>query len=161
MSHGKIFQLASKPIRKDGYITPEDFYDNHDAYADWIGDEVEEEERKECIGYLASALQGLCELDKSGTAFVYRGGLERYLQEWVDAIHEKAQAITAANVLYHTPRATLRDIVSGTHKDTADRFVIKEYSGDYAEPMSSLIEFLHQLKPGDMLYIGGIVDFHY
>ena len=160
MSHGKIYQLATKPIRKDNYVEPDDFYDNHDAYADWIGDEVEGEERKDAIGYLADSLKDVLTPVGRNT-FVYKG-MGDYLKGWVDAIREKAQAITVDNVLCHSQRAALRDIVNGTQKDSTDRFVIEEYSGKFAEPMADLMAFLnYQMKPGDMLHVGAVIDFHY
>lgn len=161
MSHGNIYQLATKPIADDKKITPDEFYDNHDAYADWIGDEEEGEEREVCIRYLASELQGMFDLDEEEGVLVYKG-IGNYLQEWVDAIHEKAQAITVENVLNYLPRATLKDVLNGTHKDNTDRFVIEEYCGRCAEPMADLIEFVKDsMKPGDKLYFGAIIDFHY
>ena len=160
MSHGKIYQLATKPIEENKAITPEEFYDNHDAYADWVGDEMEGADREECIGYLADTMKDLL-TPVGGGVFAYKG-MGEYLQGWVDAIHEKAQAITVENVMNYSPRAALKDIVNGTQKDSVDRFVIEEYSGRFAEPMAELVSFLnYQMKPGDLLYVGAIIDFHY
>lgn len=159
MSHGNIYQLATKPISEDDYVSPEDFCENHDAYADYLGDRVEGEEKEKAIGYLADVLKDRLTYTGNGI-FVYKG-LGDYLQKWVDAIHEKAEAITVDNVLNYLPRAELRDILIGTHKDSVDRFVIEEYSGRFAQPMSDLIEFMKSMKPGDLLYVGAVIDFHY
>ena len=163
MSHGKIYQIGKRPISKDDYVTSEDFYDNHDSYADWVGNEMEDEERGECIANLVKYdLHELFDLD--GDTLVYRGkpALKAFKQKWVDAIKEKAGAVTVDNVVQHTPRVTLCDILNGTHKDCADRFCIEEWSGRFAEPMAELIAFVSgNLRKGQRLYIGAVVDFHY
>ena len=38
--HSKIFQISSKPISKADYKVSEDYYEGHDSWADYIGDEV-------------------------------------------------------------------------------------------------------------------------
>lgn len=161
MSHGKIYQLATKPISKDDHIKPDMFYDNHDSYADWIGDAEEGEEREECIRNLVKYdLKGMFELTADG-CLVYLG-MDVFLQKWVDAIHEKAQAITVENVTNYTQRAALRDVLAGSHTDSTDRIVISEYSGNFAEPLADLIAFAkYNMKPGDKLYFGAVIDFHY
>lgn len=161
MSHGKIYQLATRPIRERDYVTPNDFYEGHDAWADWIGYAEVGDDREECIANLVKYdLKGLFEQAKDGS-IVYLGE-GAFLQKWVDAIHEKAQAITVDNVTDYMPRASLRDALSGLHTSATDRVVIEEYSGKFAEPMADLISFArHHMKPGDKLYFGGVIDFHY
>ena len=88
--------------------------------------------------------------------------MDVFLQKWVDAIHEKAQAITVENVTNYTQRAALRDVLAGSHTDSTDRIVISEYSGNFAEPLADLIAFAkYNMKPGDKLYFGAVIDFHY
>ena len=161
MSHGKIYQVGTKPIAECDYVAPEYFYENHDSYADWIGDAEVGEERNECIENLVHhGLKGLFELDKDGN-IVYMGE-GNFLQQWVDAIHEKAQAITVENVTNFTQRAALRDILDGSHTDSIDRVVIEEWSGNFAEPIADLITFAkYNMKPGDVLHFGAVIDFHY
>ena len=163
MSHGKIYQLATKPISEDDYVSPEDFYDNHDAYADWVGDAEEGEEREECIGTLADKLKEIF-TPVGGGVLVYNGkqAMKAFKQNWVDAIRQKASAITEENVTYHSPRSALRDIVDGTHLDLTERFVIEEWSGNYAEPLAELINYADEhMRKGSKLYIGAVIDFHY
>ena len=162
MSHAKIYQISMKPIKRDDYVEPDDFYDNHDSYADWVGDEVEGKERRECIKYLAKDLREI--FDLNGDTLVYKGktALRAFKQKWADAIKEKAQEITVDNVVRHTPRTTVRDFVNCTHRDSADRFCIKDWSGTFAEPMAELISYIHEyLRKGQRLYIGAVIDFHY
>lgn len=160
MSHAKIIQLSTQPIAERDYVTPEDYYDAHDAYADWIGDAEEGDTRKECIANLVKySLSGLFEF-KDG-CLVYLGA-DVFLKNWVDAIHEKAQAITVENVTFSGPRSALRDILLGSHTNGTDRVVLQEWTGICAEPVSELVGFaFHNMKPGDKLYIGAVIDFHY
>lgn len=160
--HAKIYQLATKPISRDEYMSPNCFYENHDAYADWVGDEMKDEERTACVKRLADDLKEIFYLE--GEALVYRGkpAMREFRKRWVEAIHEKAFAVKPYSVTKYAERATLRDIVDSTHKNSSDRFCIEEWSGDFAESMAELITFAdHKMRKGQRLHIGAVIDFHY
>ena len=56
MSHSKIYQISSKPIAEDEYASPSDFYENSGDFADYIGDEMKGDDRRECIESLADTV---------------------------------------------------------------------------------------------------------
>jgi hypothetical protein len=163
MSHSNIFQISDKPITPDEYRTPEDFYENSDDFADYIGDEItDEEERKECIGYLADTIEDVFTHEGDGV-FVYKGdeALRKFKQEWLAEIQTQTARLTADNMqneqnLYRLSAATER-----THLNCNYRIKIEEWNG-YAGPISDLFEWAEsKLKEGDRIYVGAVIDYHY
>jgi len=155
--------LATKPISKDKYVKPEDFYENHEDYAEYIDDAEEGEEREDDIGYLTRKLSDIFE-PAGKDCLVYKGeeAMQAFKRKWVDGIHEKAQAITVESVQRSFLRTALIDYVNLTHLDTWDRVVIEEWAGKFAHPMSELVLYVAEhMKEGDKLYFGAVIDFGY
>jgi hypothetical protein len=49
-----------------------------------------------------------------------------------------------------------------THKDVYHRFVVEEYFGLFPETYGDFVAYAYgNLKPGDKLYVGAVIDFHY
>jgi len=165
MSHSKIFQISSKRIDNDDYASSSDFYDNSSDFADYIGDEEEDDDRRECIERLADTLEDLFTLGDDGESLVYKGedAMKAFLAEWADAIRQKAQEVTAATVLDSMRRWELEKLCEETHLRTGYRVHIEEWNGGCAGPMDDLIEWVSDLKmkAGDVIYIGAVIDYHY
>ena len=165
MSHSRIYQISSKRIAKDDYASSSDFWDNSSDFADYIGDEIEDEDdRKEDIKYLANTLNDLFDLSHDGKALVYKGeeAMQKFKQKWADAIQQAEQEITADSVTKTMPRWVLRSICKDTHLRSSYRVSIEEWNG-CAGPMADMIEWLatSNFKAGRKIYIGAIIDYHY
>lgn len=154
--HSKIYQVSLEPISEDEYASPSDFYDNSSDFADYIGDEVEGDERKDSIDYLAEELSDVFDLDADNDALVFKG-LDKFKQQWMSAIREKAAAVTEENILEWRPRYMLEQVCRETHIESSRRFSINV---GVAYPMSDLIELVASMKPGQRLYIGAVIDYH-
>ena len=164
MSHSRIYQVSSRPVKKDDYVSPECFYDNSSDFADYIGDRQEGYDRKDDIKDLAELLDDLFTLDEKRNALVYKGeeALQKFKEAWAAAIRKAAREITADNVLESAPRWNVRSICSETHLQTPRRVHIEEWNG-CAGPIDDLIEWLtcQKFKAGKKLYIGAVIDYHY
>jgi hypothetical protein len=165
MSHSRIYQISSKRIAKDDYASPSDFYNNSSDFADYIGDEIyDEDDRKEDIKHLADVLSDLFDLSDDGNALVYKGkeAMKKFQQEWADAIRQAAQEITAENVLESSPRWKIRSISEETHLQTSRRVSIEGWN-TCASPMDELIEWVayRKFKAGKKIYVGAVIDYHY
>lgn len=159
--HSKIFQISKSPIDKEDYASPCYYYDNSDEFADYIGDEEEGEFREDCIKYLAKWLSDLFSYD--GKAFVYKGkdALQEFKRKWAEAIKDLASGLTADNILSDGNINKLKALARETHLDTSFRFDIEEWNG-WAGPMHDLIDYAeYNLKSGDRIYIGAVIDYHY
>lgn len=161
--HSKIFQISNKPISKDEYCSPVDFYENSDDFADYIGDEMEDEnEKREYIKGLAQCMEGVFTLNSDcSMTYVSEEKLREFKQKWVDYLRSMVNELTADNILSDHRLYRLRKAAERTHVDRCSRFYINEWNG-YAGAMDDFVEFIdHQLKPGDRIYVGAIIDFHW
>ena len=161
--HSKIFQISSKPISKDEYTSPETYYDNSSSFADYIGEEVEDEERRdECVGYLAHELRGVfTAVGRDHLVYLGKDALYSFLQEWSDDIKAKTAGLTADNILSNQRLYNLRATTNETHRRSECRVHIAEWNG-WAGPFMDIIEWAaNELKEGDSIYIGAIIDYHF
>lgn len=159
--HSKIFQISSKPISKDEYSSPSDYYDNSGDFADYIGDEVDEEDRDDYVGYLAHDLRGVfTAVGRDHLVYLGDGALHSFLQEWADDIKAQAAELTADNILANQRLYNIRKTVDETHHRSCFRVHIEEWNG-WAGPIGDVIEWAKgYLKEGDSIYIGAIIDYH-
>lgn len=159
--HSQIYQLATKPISEDNHVSPEYFYENHEPWADYIGDVFKGERRDECIGYLADLLEDVFK-HEGGGVFTYLSddALRKFLTEWAAELRRRAE-LTADNILKDQNLWKLRHCCTDTHKDTSKRFYIEEWNG-WAGPFEDVIDWAaSQLKKGDRIYVGAVIDYHY
>lgn len=160
--HSKIFQVGTKPISKDDYASPSDFYDNSSDFADYIGEPIDDNEREEYVGYLAHALRGVFK-PAGRDCLVYLGddALNAFLQEWADDIRRQANELTAENIMKDVRLYNIRATTKETHRLEDFRIHIEEWNG-WAGPFGDIIEFANnQLKEGDKIYVGAIIDYHF
>ena len=158
--HSKIFQISNAPIDVDDYSSPECYYDNSE-FADYIGEPIKGETREECIKYLAESLSDIFSYD--GKALVYKGNdaLHEFKRKWLEAIREITDKLTAGNLMEEHNVYRLRRLTLQTHLDSSFRFDINEWNG-WAGPMEDLVEYAgYQLKEGDRIYVGAVIDYHY
>lgn len=162
MSHSKIFQISDKPITPDEYSSPADFYEDSNDFADYIGEEEDDEDRNKCIGYLADLIKDVFTYLGDGV-FAYKGeeALRKFKQEWLAEIQRLTDKLTTDNMqkeqnLYRLSVATER-----THLDSHYRMKIEPWNS-YAAPVSDLFEWAENcLKEGDHFYVGAVIDYHY
>ena len=163
MSHSKIFQISTSPISKDDYRAPSAYYDNSGDFADYIGEEVNEEDRKVCINSFAEDIADVFEPVGNGV-FRYKGkdALHAFKQKWADYIKKLADELTADNILKHHRLFRLCNATKETHIDTAYRVDIDEWTGAVSYPIGELFEFADsELTDGANIYIGAVIDYHY
>lgn len=91
----------------------------------------------------------------------YNGGVEIWQEEWVKQIKEKCAVVTANNIqewrtLYYLQEAIENplDVGSRFYGDNCGYSSFSEKSGEF-------MKSLNELEAGTLLYIGGVVDYHY
>ena len=91
----------------------------------------------------------------------YNGGIEQWKEEYVANIKKRADALTADNMLEWGSTYYLKQAVENP-LDVAYHFYL---DGDgcqsFAEQSFAFMEFVCRLEPGTILYIGGVVDYHF
>lgn len=163
--HGRIFQISIAPIRKDEYINEDSYEDReYSDFADYIAD-TEEKERKENIRW-GFTDQEIFEY-RDGHVF-YKGIDRKFLKKWSDRIKELADSLSPDNILGFDPKYHLRKIIENP-LESAHRFVIWHEGEDWSGcPVNTdeVVEYLYDeqikgnIRPGDEIHIGGILDYH-
>lgn len=161
--HSKIFQISSKPISKDEYTSPETYYDNSGDFADYIGDEVkDEEDRDDYIGYFADVVKDVfTPVGRGVLAYKGEDAMRQFKQKWAAEIKRLSDELTADNMLCEQRLYRISKATAETHIHTSYRVDIEDWCGGCAYPIGELIEWAAcQLKEGDRIYIGAIIDYH-
>ena len=163
MSHSKIFQISRKPIDPDDYKSPSDYYDDHRDFADWIGDEVDDEDdRKHCIECLVKELDGVFSIGENDT-IVFNGSkpLNKFLESLANQLKGLVNGMKKETLVSGSVLRNLRLMATDTHKYSDYRIDIEDYTC-CAAPLCDLIDYAAwELKKGKKLYIGAIIDYHY
>lgn len=161
--HSCIFQVGTKPISEDNFYKPEYLYENSSDFADYIGDEYTEEKRADCIKDLAKELEEIFTLDEKELFFTKKdkASFDKFLEKWAKAIKDSAAKIDKSSVLRGTSRYKVESACNETHLMSSFRFVIEDYNGGYAAPMSELIEYVSDMRKGRKIYIGAVIDYHF
>ncbi len=161
--HSKIFQISNKPIDREAYVTPSDFYESCEPWADYVGEPVDDaDEIREYVKGLADCMKGVLTLNDDNTlTYLGEEKLREFKQEWVDYLRSLVIGLTADNILTDQNLWRIEKAVERSHVDRCSRFYIDAWNG-WAGPMQDFIEFIdHSLKKGDRIYVGAIIDFHW
>lgn len=155
--HSRIYQIGLKPFEPEDYASPEWFYEGSDDFADYIGDEITGDARLQNIKCLQSCFEEIFDLD--GETLVFKG-FGNFIREWSDYIKSLVEQIKDDKydqfLIWRIGNATKE-----THLETASRFYIEYWNG-HPGAADDLIDFLqHQVKPGDKIYIGAVIDYHF
>lgn len=160
--HSKIYQISNKPIDKEDYKSPSTYWDNSGDFADYIGDEYEDEDRDEAIGYLADLLEDVFE-HQGGGEFRYKGeeAMRKFKQAWADELRWQAGLLTPENLFKNQNLYKIRATTKETHLRSSCCVDIAGWAEGVAYPFGELFEYAaSQLKAGDRIYVGAIIDYH-
>lgn len=159
--HSSIFQISTKPISKENYITEETFIGGDFSFYDYCAN-MGEEERKEAISNLVTCLlpKEMFEQTSEDTIF-YKGGVEQWKAEFVANVRKKAEAITIENMLEWGPVYAIEKALTNPLDTDYHFYLNDDCTNTYAETSLSFVKFVCGLEPGTTFYVGGVVDYHY
>lgn len=159
--HSNIFQLSAKPISAGDFLTSEYFYDDC-HFADYIGDEFNDEERHKKIKWLSVEFPEMFDFvndEEYGEGLIFKG-MGNFLAEWVKAIKDFADTLTEENILKDINLYNLKSLTERTNHRLNSRFFIENWNncvGDCAD----FIEWLNTLEVGTRIYFGSVIDYHF
>ena len=146
--HSKIFQITETRVSKDNYLNEDTLTQGDDSFFDYCA-EIDDEERQFHIDNLVNNIlpKGMFELVSDDTIRYIRSRAEALtpesVQDWIGPVYQLEKFLK--NPL-----------------DTAYWFYMDE-EGLQSNAEQSY-EFLRQaceFKPGTLLYIGGVIDYHF
>jgi len=156
--HADIIQITRTRV-EDYAILTEDTIEPH-GIIDYTRN-ITEESRKESIAWFVKMMGGMFTLIGEDE-LVYNGGLDKFKKEWADRIHEAAAAVTADNILdWVGARYQLEKLTKNPLQSSTLFYFDEEGHADYAEESEELISFISNLKEGNHLFIGGVIDYHF
>lgn len=150
--HSRIFQIETKEMGEDEFIKSCFFdYDEISHFADYVDDDrvnVEDDLKRLDVDF-----KGIFKRDGRKLTLL---NTNAFVDEWKQEIKRRADVIdiTDWQSMYYL-KAVLRE----THR-YSDYKIYCDYGGimDFASYVSHLVS---EHKPGDVFYVGGIVDYHF
>ena len=167
--HSKIFQLSPVPVPEDERMSAEDCYDSDlvSYNSDWVGDEITEpDERKDAIEGLSELLDGIADVDPDGkvtfrdTAAIASVFTNWYRQKLSDFLSE----MDKGPARLPSPETTADKITQ--FRESKDIFRVDYlHNGNRLDgPFCTSAELVRDAACGynpQVMYVGGIVDYHY
>lgn len=160
--HSTIIQITTEKVEKENFLTEDDVCTWECRDIDYCS-EIDEDDRKDRIIRLVNNWlpSGMFTLMDDNT-IRYNGGAEEWKEQWLKLIQDKASQITTDNVLssigpmYQLEKALLNPLDLGTlfYDDS-------ENMTSYADHSAAFMRSVCQLEEGTLLYIGGVLDYHY
>ena len=149
--HSRIFEITSKPLDRDDYLTS-DWIEYHQIcdFADYISDDVDENDD---IEHFATVMSDIFDCD--GRKLTLRD-ISGFIEKWKAEVKKRASEFDPKHdgmSSFHLRRA-----INDTHKNIDFRFYTEDYGLINTRQLIENILLYH--KPGDVFYIGGIVDYH-
>lgn len=160
--HSRIFQISKMWIEKENYLNEDTLHQGDGSFYDYCA-EIDDEERKEDIRYLVNTAlpKDMFELVGDDT-IRYIGGVEQWKKNFVTNIRKKAEAITTENMLEFVGPVYQLEKALENPLDIAYHFYLDgEGYQSFAEKSFAFMEFVCTLEPGTILYIGGVIDYHF
>lgn len=160
--HSKIFQITRTRVDKDDYMNEDTLMQGDDSFFDYCA-EIDDEERQYHIDNLVNNIlpKGMFELVSDDT-IRYNGGAAQWREEFVADIRSRAEAITPESVQeWIGPVYQLEKFLKNP-LDTAYWFYMDEEElQSHAEQSYEFLRQVCEFEPGTLLYIGGVIDYHF
>lgn len=160
--HSKIFQITRTRVSQDDYLNESTLAQGDNSFFDYCG-EIDEAERKFHIDNLVNNMlpKGMFELISEDT-IRYIGGAEKWQADFVAGMRSKAAAVTPDKVLEWIGPVYQLEKYLKNPLDTAYWFYMDEEGlQSHAEQSYEFMRQVCEFEPGTLLYIGGVIDYHF
>ena len=96
--HSTIFQITKTRVEKENFLNEDTLMQGDNSHFDYCA-EMDDKVRKEEIDYLVNHIlpKGMFELTSEDT-ILYKGGADKWKEDFVSEIRKKAEAITPDKV---------------------------------------------------------------
>lgn len=151
--HNVIFQVSATPIEKEDMLNESTIANwQYENFADYVGNVERTEEQFKKFDRFPNLFK------HDGDTLIYQGeGNIRQL--WLDDIKQKYSALNKFSLI--EDMTTYKLSLAIDEPFTSNRFLINNWDDNILQSGEFLKFVISELKKGDKLYIGGILDFHY
>lgn len=159
--HSRIFQISTMQIEKGNYLNEDTLYQGECSFYDYCAD-IDDETRKRDIAYLVNNVlpKGMFELI-SEDAIRYNGGIEQWKEEYVANLRKNAAAVTVDNMLEWSTTYNLQKAIENPLNVPYHFYLDGDGCQSFAEQSFAFMSFVCTLEPDTILYIGGVIDYHF
>ena len=160
--HSKIFQITTMRVSGENRLNENTLECGDGHYYDYCA-EISAEERKYHIDNLVNHVlpKGMFEL-VSDDIIRYNGGADEWKADFVSAIQQKANAVTPGNCMMFIGEVYQLEQFLKNPLDTSYHFYTDELSlSGSAYQSYDFLQFVFGLESGTLLYIGGVIDYHF
>lgn len=159
--HSSIFQISEMPIDKENYLNENTLQQGEGSYYDYCANINDEERREEIADLIKTLPKGMFELVDDDT-IRYNGGADKWKEEFVATLQEKAKEVTTENCTMWIGAVYQLEKYLKNPLDTDYQFYMDEQGiTGYAEQSYDFLRTVSELEPGTLLYIGGVIDYHF
>lgn len=159
--HSSIFQISEMPIDKENYLNEDTLYQGEGSYYDYCANINDEGRREEIADLIKTLPKGMFELVDDDT-IRYNGGADKWKEEFVATLQEKAKEVTTENCTMWIGAVYQLEKYLKNPLNTDYQFYMDEQGiTGYAEQSYDFLRTVSELEPGTLLYIGGVIDYHF
>lgn len=153
--HNTIYQISRERVNADEFITSSEFCpEEYMHFADYI-DDVDDDSYEDLYKALDHLLDGVFTRDGDELTYI---GAENFMENWINHIKCLVEPLTVESMKDWMPLWLVKSTIRDTHLRTVNKIYCDEEIQTFGSFMQNVFA---NLKPGDKLYLGGVVDFHW
>lgn len=154
--HNTIYEITQNPVNPDDWADESNFYEDSNVdYATLLTGK----ERTDAIEYLCNS-RWFCSLFSRGKepdTIIYNGNIEAVKDKWYQELQKKLQSlIKKRSCNTYGLREAINQPFAGY-----DLFCLPDWVGNSSCYPRDLLDLLVNIKPGSVLYINSVFDYHY
>ena len=157
--HSRIFQISTKPIGEDDYITESDYYDHWFTHqiADYVSDDSN---RDEDIDWLKEYSNGFDIFrDNNGNYTIIVNNKEKYFENAYDRFLRELDRIGRPTLEQFSQRIDLWSLNDACEDKYG--FYVEYCDDDNGHDLITLDDFIRRCDACTTYYLGGTIDYHY
>lgn len=154
--HNTIYEITLDAVHPDDWADESDFYDDVDVDYTTL---LTGQERTDAIEelYASHWFNCLFSRGKEPDTIIYNGNIEAVRDEWYQKLQKELQSlIKNRNCDTYRLRMAINQPFAGY-----DRFCLSDWAGSFSCPPRDLLDLLENTKPGAVLHINSVFDYHW
>lgn len=159
--HGRIFQITKKQVERKNYLNEDTLVQGDGIFIDYCV-EISEKEREQSIACLVDEVLPKGMFTRLGANILrYNGDMEQWKEQAIANIHEKLTALTPEKFFWGSRFYDLKEAVVNPLNTCFLFYTDSEGEQSITETSYDFMFYVSGLEAGTLLYIGGVIDYHF